>query len=177
MPVTYALSSRGEEQRDVRHVLRLAEPTQERPLAHLRDPNSSSSSSPRVALLSIKPGEIELTRIPCSLPSIASWRVIPMIAALFVVWASDGKQLEAERAVQGGHVHDDAAAGLQVRPGGAGEVEDEVDLVLPRGSPVLVGEVLEPVEVRPGGEVEQHVDPAELAHRQLDELRALGRDR
>ena len=45
-------------------------------------------------MLSIKPGEIELTRIPCSLPSSASWRVIPMIAALFVVWDSDGRSLK-----------------------------------------------------------------------------------
>ena len=42
----------------------------------------------------MKPGEIELTRIPCSLPSSASWRVIPMIAALFVVCASDGMDLK-----------------------------------------------------------------------------------
>jgi hypothetical protein len=76
---------------------------------------------------------------------------------------------------QGRHVHDDAVAGLQVGPGGPGEVEDEVDLILLRGSPLLVGEVLQPVEVRPGGEVVQHVDPAELAYRQLDDLRAVGR--
>ena len=42
----------------------------------------------------MKPGEIELTRIPCSLPSRASWRVIPMMAALFVGWASDGRSLK-----------------------------------------------------------------------------------
>ena len=47
-----------------------------------------------LALLSIRPGEIELTRIPCSLPSIASWRVIPMIAALFVMWAIAGRFLK-----------------------------------------------------------------------------------
>jgi hypothetical protein len=43
-----------------------------------------------VALLSISPGEIELTRIPCSTPSKANWRVMPMIVALFAVWDSDG---------------------------------------------------------------------------------------
>ncbi len=42
----------------------------------------------------MKPGETELARIPCSLPSSASWRVMPMIAALFVVWASDGRSLK-----------------------------------------------------------------------------------
>ena len=42
----------------------------------------------------MKPGEIELTRMPCSLPSSASWRVIPMIAALLVVWASAGRSLK-----------------------------------------------------------------------------------
>jgi hypothetical protein len=84
------------------------------------------------------------------------------------------EQLEAQRAVQGGHVHDGAVAGLQVRPCSAGEVEHQVDLVLLRGTPLLVGEVLEPAEVGSGGEVEQHVDSAVLAHRQLDELRAFG---
>ena len=44
------------------------------------------------------PGEIELTRMPCSFPSIASWRVIPMIAALFVVWAIAGRWNECRRA-------------------------------------------------------------------------------
>ena len=42
----------------------------------------------------MKPGETELTRIPCSLPSIASWLVIPMIADLFVVCANDGSSLK-----------------------------------------------------------------------------------
>jgi hypothetical protein len=55
---------------------------------------------------------------------------------------------------------------------GAGEVEHQVDLLLLRGPPLLVGEVLEPVEVGSGGEVEQHIDPAELAYREFDELRA-----
>ena len=62
---------------------------------------------------------------------------------------------------------------IPARPGRTGEVADQVDLVLLCGSPLLVGEVLEPAEVGPGSEVEQHVDPAELAYRQLDELRAV----
>ena len=32
--------------------------------------------------------------MPCSLPSIASWRVIPMIAALFVVCDSEARLLK-----------------------------------------------------------------------------------
>jgi hypothetical protein len=44
-----------------------------------------------------------------------------------------------------------------------------------RPGPADVGEVVEPVQVGPGGEVIQHVDPAEFAHRQLDESGALGR--
>jgi hypothetical protein len=42
----------------------------------------------------MKPGETELTRIPCALPSMASWRVIPVIAALFVMWAIAGRFLK-----------------------------------------------------------------------------------
>jgi hypothetical protein len=64
------------------------------------------------------------------------------------------------------------AAGPQMRPCCPGEVEHQVDLVLASGVPLLVGEVLEPAEVGPRGEVEQHVDLAELAYRQIDELRA-----
>ena len=97
-----------------------------------------------------------------------------MIAALFVVWASDGSSLKLSDPFSEAMFTTTPLAGLQVGPGGAGEVEDQVDLVLLGGSPLLVGEVLEPVEVGPGGEVVQDVDPAELAHRQLDELRALG---
>jgi len=55
---------------------------------------SVSSSCSRVAPLSIRPGEVELTQTPRLLPSRASWRVIPILAALFVVWASDGRILK-----------------------------------------------------------------------------------
>ena len=51
--------------------------------------------------------------------------------------------------------------------------KDQVDLALAGGVPLLVGEAFERVQVGPGGEVVQHVDPAELAHRQVDEPRAL----
>jgi hypothetical protein len=74
----------GEEQGDVGNVLGLTESAEERPLAHL------AAKSLILQLLSgrvvsMKPGEIEFTRIPYSLPSIARWRVFPMIAALLVV--------------------------------------------------------------------------------------------
>src|SRR5882724_10949320 len=62
--------------------------------------HSGSLSWSRVALLSIRPGEIELGRIPCSRPSIASCRVIPMIAALFVVWAREGRILKLRDALR-----------------------------------------------------------------------------
>jgi hypothetical protein len=83
----------GEVQRSVRNVLRLTEPPEERPVAHLAA-KLLVFQLPSSQLVSMKPGEIELTRIPCSLPSRASWRVIPMIAVLFVVWASDGRSLK-----------------------------------------------------------------------------------
>ena len=47
-----------------------------------------------VWLVSITPGEIELARIPYSRPSIASCRVMPMIPALAVVWASEPRILK-----------------------------------------------------------------------------------
>ena len=59
-------------------------------------------------------------------------------------------------------------------PGGTCQVEDEIYLVSPRGIPIVVGDVFEPAEVSLCSEVEQHVDPAVLAHRQLHELRAIG---
>ncbi|HEX3590203.1 MAG TPA: hypothetical protein VHV74_11260, partial [Pseudonocardiaceae bacterium] len=37
----------------------------------------------------------------------------------------------------------------------------------------IVGNVFQPVEMCLGGQIEQHVDPPELTHRQLDELRAV----
>ena len=85
------------EQRDVRHVLRLAEPAKQCPVPHRAAPLLVASSSGSRCFRS-GPGEIELTRMPCSFPSIASWRVIPMIAALFVVWAIAGRWNECRRA-------------------------------------------------------------------------------
>ena len=68
------------------------------------------------------------------------------------------QDLEAERPVEGCHVDHDAAAGLQVRPRGAGQVEDQVDLASPGAIPFVASDVLEPVEVRRGGEIEQDID-------------------
>jgi hypothetical protein len=82
-----------QEQSNVGDVLRLTDPAQERPVAH-RTTELIVLELPRVELLSIRPGETELTRIPCLLPSTASWRVIPMMAALFVVWAREGSSLK-----------------------------------------------------------------------------------
>ena len=88
----------------------------------------------------MKPGEIELTRIPCSLPSIASWRVIPMIAALLVVWANDGRSLKLRDPFREAMFKTTPLAGLEVGPCGTGEVEHQVDLVPAGGVPILVGE-------------------------------------
>src|SRR6266481_4095441 len=59
--------------------------------------HSGSFSCCRVWLVSIKPGEMEFARIPCSRPSIASCRVIPMIPALAVVCASEPSLLKLMR--------------------------------------------------------------------------------
>src|SRR2546421_8764540 len=63
----------GQEQREVRHVLRLTQTAQERPFDHLaREPACLPSSRwARFAPLSIRPGQIELTRMPSSVPPIA----------------------------------------------------------------------------------------------------------
>jgi hypothetical protein len=52
-----------------------------------------------------------------------------------------------------------------VRPGGAGEAEDQVNLVAAGSIPILVADVLEFAEVCPAGEIEDDVDPAELMKR------------
>jgi hypothetical protein len=97
-----------------------------------------------------------------------------MTAALLVVWASDGRSLKTEGAVQRGHVQNHTAAGLQVGPRRTGEIEDEVDLVPAGAIPLLVGEAFDRAEVGPRREVEEHVDPAELAQGKIDEACALG---
>ena len=99
-----------------------------------------------------------------------------MIAALFVVCDSDARLLKLSCPFSGGHVHDHPAAGDQMRPGGTRRAEDQIDLVAAGGAPLFVGDALDPAEVRPAREVEQHVDSAERAHRQLDKPRAVGRD-
>src|SRR5580658_9201043 len=60
-------------------------------------------------------------------------------------------------------------------PGSAREIEDEVDLVSAGGAPVFVGEGVDLAEVGLRGEVEQHVDPTELAYREVDQACALSR--
>src|SRR5713101_3550685 len=81
-----------------------------------------------------------------------------------------GRQdLEAERCVERRHVDDDTAACLQMRPRGACQVEDQVDLAAASAVPFFVGDVFEPVEVGRCGEVEQHVDAAVRAQSQVYE--------
>jgi hypothetical protein len=86
-----------------------------------------------------------------------------------------GDVLEAELPVQGGHVHHHPAAGLQAGPSGAGEVEDQVDLVAAGSVPIVVPDALELAEVRPAGQIEHDVEPAELTQREVDEPGAVRR--
>ena len=56
-------------------------------------------------------------------------------------------------------------------PRSPGEIEDQVNLVAAGGLPVLVADRFKLAEMRPVGQVEQNVEPAELAERKLDEPR------
>jgi hypothetical protein len=60
-----------------------------------------------------------------------------------------------------------------VRPRRAGEEEHQVDLFPAIAIPLLVGNVLDPVEVRHRRVVEQYVDPAECAHGEIDQRLAV----
>jgi hypothetical protein len=55
------------------------------------------------------------------------------------------------------------------------EVEDQIRLFPTIAVPFLVGDVLEPIEVRHGRVVEEHVDAAKRAHRKVDQRLAFGR--
>jgi hypothetical protein len=83
MPVMYELSSEERNRATFGTSFRLPEASQERPVEHLACPAVPFVELCARRALSIRPGEIELTRMPCTLPSIASWRVIPRIPALF----------------------------------------------------------------------------------------------
>ena len=105
-------------------------------------------------MVSIRPGEIELARIPYSRPSIASCRANADDSGLGRGVGKGAQRLEAHQAVQGRRVHDYAVAGLQMRPTRAGEVKNKVDLFPKIAVPLLVRNVFEPVEVRHRGVVE-----------------------
>src|SRR5262249_31710977 len=61
-----------------------------------------------------------------------------------------------------------------MRPSRAGEVKNQVDLFPKIAVPLLVRDVLKPVEVRHRGIVEQNVDPAETPHRKIDQRLTVG---
>jgi hypothetical protein len=71
-------------------------------------------------------------------------------------------------------VHDHSSARLQLRPRRASEEEHQVDFFPTIAIPLLVGDVLEPVEVCHRSVVEQHVDAAERAHGEVDQRLAVG---
>ena len=83
------------------------------------------------------------------------------------------QRLEAQGRVEGCHVHDCPVAGLQVWPRRSGEIEDQVDLFSSVAVPLLVGDVLEPVEVRHRRVVEQHVEMTEGLDGVLNECSAV----
>jgi hypothetical protein len=60
---------------------------------------SGSLSCSTVWLVSMRPGEIELARMPCVRPSMASCLVMAMIPALEVVWASEPRFLKLNEAL------------------------------------------------------------------------------
>lgn len=62
-----------------------------------------------------------------------------------------------------------------MRPRFTREIKDQVDLVAASAIPLLVRNVFKPVEVRHRGEVEQHVDPAVRAQREVDKRLTVGR--
>src|SRR3954462_11333788 len=117
-----------------------------------------ANATPRVALLSISPGEMELTRMPCSLPSNASSRVMPTIPALFVGCDSDASCLKLSDPFS--EAMFTTTPPLAFRCGHATRVREKTRAPSSRRAavPVLVGDVLERSEVRPGSKVEQHVD-------------------
>src|SRR5450432_1086672 len=78
------------------------------------------------------------------------------------------------RALFAGEEQRHASTGLEVRPSRAREGEDQVHLVATVAVALLVADVLQPIEVRRGGVVEEQVDPAERAHGKVNERLAVG---
>jgi hypothetical protein len=77
--------------------------------------------------------------------------------------------LEAYEGCQGGSIHNYAAASLQIRPRSARGIEHQVHFLPAIAIPLLVRDVFEPVEVRHGGIVEEHVDPAKGVRRKINQ--------
>src|SRR5205807_4303485 len=118
---------------------------------------------------------MEFARIPCSRPSIASCRVIPIIPALAVVCASEPSVSKLMRPLR------DAVftmtPWLAFRCGHAARVRKNTRSISSRRSRFHSSSVMssKPVEVRHGGVVEQHVDPAVGAYGELDQRLTVGR--
>src|ERR1700758_3317796 len=117
---------------------------------------------------------MEFARIPCSLPSMASWRVIPMIPALAVVCGSEPSVLKLMRPFSDAVFT--TTPWLAFRCGHAARVKKNQVYFFPQiAVPFLVGDGFEPVEVRHCGVVEQHLDPPVLVHGAIDQRLTLGR--
>ena len=156
--------------RGVGDVLGLAKTAEEGPRFHLA-PELGVIEFALVELVSMNPGETELTRMPCSLPSMASWRVIPMSADLLVVCANDGSNLKLSDPLREAMFKTTPWVALGW-PRCAGEVVHQVDLVAsgrPQSSSLKSSSLLKWERCQ----VVQHVDTPEAAERQLDEPVAL----
>src|SRR5580693_6751780 len=64
--------------------------------------------------------------------------------------------------------------GFQMRPRRTREKEHQIDFFPQIAVPLLVRDVFEPVEVRHGGIVEQHVDPAVRVYGEIDQRLTVG---
>ena len=122
-------------------------------------PGSSRNGS--ICGVTIRPGLIELARIPCARARRGEVPGHRQHAALggAVRGLLDERRAAVRRHRRGVDDHP-AAAGDQVRPGGLGDGEDQVELVVQGEPPVLPGHLLERPDPRRRGVVVEHVDPA-----------------
>src|SRR6478736_951430 len=121
---------RREEQRGVRHVLRLAEAAEERPVDHLACESTFAVvqvRTRRAALDQAGRDRVDADPVLASLErELTGHADDPRLVGRV---RERCEALEAELTVQRGHVHNHAAALLQMRPRRPREVEDQVDLV------------------------------------------------
>jgi hypothetical protein len=98
----------------------------------------------------------------------ASCLVMAIMPALDVVCASDPRFLKLNEAFSDA-VFTTTVTGFQMRSRGAREVKDKINFVAPVTVPLLIGDIFNPIEVGPGGVVEQHIDAVVSFHREINE--------